>query len=38
MHKPDIFDNIMDFSGLDLWYFLAGFSEVNMVPSEKMMR
>lgn len=38
MYKPDIFDKIMDFSGLDLWHFLAGLSEVNIVPIEKMMR
>lgn len=37
MYKPDILDKIMDFSRqrLDLWHFLAGFSEVNIVPCEK---
>lgn len=38
LYKSDIFDKIMDFSRqrLDLWHFLAGFSEaIGIVPCEK---
>lgn len=38
LYECDIFDKRMDFSRhrLDLWHFLAGFSElIDIVPCEK---